>query len=217
MGELSLGPCICGLEPLHGSAGCLEPCKQGLGFQTRLSTITKYGVYIKDNHSIIMSDFYVEQGEDGCYFEGSKDDPPGQITIQGPKVHFNIDKNSNNGTVLDIRNYGGKIFFGPNQFYAGLPRVPFQYKGQRPLELVLWGSFFYNTHLAASRAPSLKLLMLGNAGRNMKTPVDDNVPDEKLADLAAGLDHLRRLGELDLRINHPDVERRPQVKKSKRK
>ena len=179
-----------------------------LGFQTRLSTLTKYGVYIKDNHSIVMSDFYVEQGEDGCFFEGSKDAPDGQITIQGPKVHFNIDKNSEHGTVLNIRNYGGKIFFGPCQFYAGLPRVPIKCQGQRRLDLVMWGNYFYKTHLKVTQMPALNLLLLGNAGLMMKTPVDDNVPTKKLAALAAGLDHLRRLGELDLKINHPQVKRR---------
>lgn len=31
-----------------------------LGFQTRLATIVSHGLYLRDNHSIVMSDFYAE-------------------------------------------------------------------------------------------------------------------------------------------------------------
>ena len=52
-----------------------------LGFQTRLATIVTHGLYLRDNHSIVMSDFYVEQADNGYLFEGAPDDPPGRATI----------------------------------------------------------------------------------------------------------------------------------------
>ena len=58
-----------------------------LGFQTRLATIVTHGLYLRDNHSIVMSDFYVEQADNGYLFEGAADDPPGRATLTGAKFH----------------------------------------------------------------------------------------------------------------------------------
>ena len=186
-----------------------------LGFQTRLSTITTHGLYLKDNHSIVMSDFYVEQADDGYVLAGSSDDPPGRATIQGAKVDFTRQGKGRDGTVLDIRNYGGEVFFGPNQFYASLPRVPVVQEGRRKLDLFLWGNCFYKTHLELRKGPSLGLHLLGNEGvavdakdrvLSHENRAGDNVPPSRLGRFAAALDDLRRLGELDLRINHLRAE-----------
>ena len=183
-----------------------------LGFQTRLSTIATHGLYLRDNHSIVMSDSYVEQADDGYVFEGGPDDPPGRATIQGAKVDFTHADKARDGTVLDIRNYGGDIFFGPNQFYSSLPRVPVLHRGERRLDLFLWGNCFYKTHLEAQKSPSLNLHLLGNEGvavdatdkaLSHENRAADNVPVAELARFAAALDDLRRLGELDLQLNHP--------------
>jgi len=182
-----------------------------LGFQTRLSTITTHGLYLRDNHSIVMSDFYIEQADDGYVLEGSAGDPPGRATIQGAKVDFTHGGEAREGTVLDIRNYGGAVFFGPNQFYASLPRVPILHQGQRTLDLFLWGNCFYKTHLDAQKSPSLRLHLLGNEGvavdakdnvLSHENRARDNMSPDHLARLAPALDDLRRLGGLDLRINH---------------
>ncbi|MHC4505686.1 MAG: glycosyl hydrolase family 28-related protein, partial [Planctomycetota bacterium] len=192
-----------------------DPRRDGfLGFLTRLSTITRHGLYLKDNHSIVISDFYVEQADDGFVLEGSPDLPAGRATIQGPKVDFSSGKGDHEGTVLDIRNYGGQVFSGPNQFYASLPRVPIRHKGERKLELFLWGSCFYKTHLEVTKDPALTLYLLGNSGVDMTakrkdlTPegrAEDNMARDELAPLAMALDDLRRLGEFDLRLTHPRV------------
>ena len=58
-----------------------------LGFQTRLATIVTHGLYLRHNHSIVMSDFYVEQADNGYLFEGAADDPPGRATLTGAKFH----------------------------------------------------------------------------------------------------------------------------------
>ena len=182
-----------------------------LGFLTRLSTITTHGLYLRDSHSIVMSDFYVEQADDGYVFEGSPGDPPGRATIQGAKVDFTHADKARDGTVLDIRNYGGEIFFGPNQFYASLPRVPVVHRGERKLDLFLWGNCFYKTHLEAAKSPALRLHLVGNEGAAVEgkdtvltheSRAVDNLPSAELARLIPALDDLRRLGELDLRLNH---------------
>ena len=42
------------------------PGRDGLlGFQTRLATLCTHGLYLRDNQSIVMSDFYLEQADNG--------------------------------------------------------------------------------------------------------------------------------------------------------
>ena len=194
-----------------------DPHRDGfLGFQTRLSTLTTHGLYLKDNHSIVMSDFYVEQANDGFVLEGAPGDPPGRATIQGAKVDFTREGKGRDGTVLDIRGYAGEVFFGPNQFYASLPRVPIVHRGARPLDLFLWGNCFYKTHLEVGKSPSLRLHLVGNEGVDVEgkdtvlsheSRAMDNLSADQMARLVPALDDLRRLGELDLRLNHPQARR----------
>ena len=186
-----------------------------LGFQTRLSTLTTHGLYVRDNQSVVMSDFYVEQADDGFVLSGGPNDPPGRVTIQGAKVDFTRNNKSREGTVLDIRGYGGEVFFGPNQFYASLPRVPIVHKGSAKVDVFLWGNCFYKTHLEVSKGPGLKLHMAGNEGVAVDA-VDkvlshegraaDNMSPADLIRLSPALNDLRRLGALDLRINHSQAK-----------
>ena len=185
-----------------------------LGFQTRLSTLTTHGLYVRDNQSVVMSDFYVEQADDGFVLSGGAGDPSGRVTIQGAKVDFTHNDKSREGTVLDIRGYGGEVFFGPNQFYASLPRVPIVHKGAAKVHVFLWGNCFYKTHLEVSKGPGLKLHMAGNEGvavdaadkvLSHENRADDNMSEADLIRLAPALDDLRRLGALDLKINHQEI------------
>jgi len=183
-----------------------------LGFQTRLSTIATHGLYLRDNHSIVMSDFYVEQADDGFVLAGSPGDPPGRVTIQGAKVDFTHGDKQRDGTVLDIGGYRGEVFFGPNQFYASLPRVPVVHRGKGGVDLFLWGNCFYKTHLEVSKEQGMTLHMVANEGvavdaaDNVLTHENrakDTMTAKDLGRLAPALDDLRRLGALDIQLNHP--------------
>lgn len=61
---------------------------------------------------------------DGLVLEGYAGAPTGRAVIQGAKVDFTRGGKGRDGTVLTIRDYGGAVFFGPNQFYGsrGAPR-----------------------------------------------------------------------------------------------
>jgi len=175
-----------------------------LGFMTRLATIVTHGLYLRDNHSIVMSDFYVEQSDNGFVFEGSDDDPPGRATIQGAKVHFTVPKEATDkGTAMTIRNYGGQIFFGHDQLYVEPEAVRINHTGTRPLDLFLIGTCFYRTYLDITKGNSLQIHLLGNetVARQDKL-VADNMEGEEFGALSLALDDLRRLGEIDLKLNH---------------
>ena len=191
-----------------------DPRRTGLvGFMTRLGTIALYALYLRDNHSVVMSDFYLEQGENGLLLEGSPGLPPGRATIQGAKVQFNVPKDKPEaGVAIDVRDYAGQLFLGPDQFYCQPSRVRVRQRGTAPFELFLVGNCFYRTTLEVKKTPSARLFLVGNEGvavgpKDEVLPYEHRATDTQAADqlrrLAPALDDLRALGALDLRLNHP--------------
>lgn len=176
-----------------------EPRRDGfLGFETRLATVVTHGLYLRDSHSIVMSDFYMEQSDNGYMFEGKPGDPPGRATIQGAKLHFNVPKDGPDlATALTIAGYNGQIFLGHNQFYTEPKQARLRQQGG-PVDIFLWGVSFYDVKLDA-QTQNARLFLIGSGGT---TPPPD-AGNGGLAQLNRALDDLRRLGDLDLKLNHP--------------
>jgi hypothetical protein len=179
-----------------------------LGFQTRLATLVTHGLYLKDNHSIVMSDFYVEQADNGFVFEGAPTDPPGRATIQGAKLHFSVPKNEPaKGTAMTVSNYGGQVFFGHQQFYCEPTEVRIVHTGAQPFELFLLANCFYNTRPAITKGAGAQVFLVGNDGfklpeQTTEYTADDSLGPDALPKISAALDDLRRLGDADLLLNH---------------
>lgn len=55
-----------------------------IGFLTRFTPDKPYTLYVRDNQSLVMSDYY---GEQYAIFEGGENDPPGYVVIQGAKIN----------------------------------------------------------------------------------------------------------------------------------
>lgn len=181
-----------------------------LGFQTRLATGVTHGLYLRDNHSIVMSDFYMEQSDNGYLFEGTADNPPGRVTIQGAKFQSFTSTDPAKNTVFDVRNYGGEIFFGPDQFYIEPKLMRMKQQGKAEMKLFLLGCAWYDTKLDAQFGPTAKLFMIGNEAYGTGlTPAPDTAlytegaSDPTLSSISRALDDLRRLGEVDKQLNHP--------------
>jgi hypothetical protein len=111
-----------------------------LGFQTRLATIVSHGLYLRDNHNIVMSDFYVEQADNGFRFEGGADDPPGRATLTGAKFQSFPSDDPAKNNLIEIRDYHGQIAIGPYQFYQQPKRMRMKQQGGAPVDLLLWAS-----------------------------------------------------------------------------
>ncbi len=176
------------------------------GIQTRLGTIVSHALYVKDNHSLVASDFYAEQSDHGFSLQGAADDPPGRVTLQTPKFHFTPLKEGGENVPLTLDNYSGQIFLGPIQFYVEPVKMRLQHQGDRPLEMFLLGAFFYNTELTLQQGPGLTLSLVGCKGvppKGSEWKPSDQMAEDTLAQVATGLDDLRRLGEVDLTLNHP--------------
>jgi hypothetical protein len=190
-----------------------DPRRDGLlGFMTRLATLCTHGLYLRDNQSIVMSDFYVEQADNGFVFEGEAGLPPGRATIQGAKIHFTVGKDEPaKGTAMEIRDYGGQVFFGHHQLYVDPTDVRIRHAGSQRLDLHLLACCFYRTRPAIESGDALHVWLLGNEAVGeiegdaiAKGAFDaaDTLPQEQWPAVSAALDDLRRLGEADLRLNH---------------
>ncbi len=158
-----------------------------LGFQTRLATVSRPTLHILDNHSIVMSDFYNEQSDSHLLLEGGPGQPTGTVTIQGPKMHMLTQE-----PVIDIRDYGGRVYYGQSEFYIEPKQERFVATGTRPVRLILGGNFWYETQPKLELGPEVALTMIGN-----RDVPDTGVTPEAMAALASVLDDLRRLGEVD--------------------
>lgn len=183
-----------------------EPVRDGLlGFQTRLVTHTPQGLYLRDNQSVVMSDFYFENSDSGFLFEGDPGLPPGRATIQGAKIHYNAP----DGAAVTINNYRGQIALGHDQFYSKPKQAVIRQQGSSPVDLLLAGICFYGVALDIQGTPALTAALVGNTavGRELErlNLTQDSLPAGTLARLSLALDDLRRLGEADLRVNHPAI------------
>ena len=189
-----------------------------MGFQTRLSTIVAGGLYLRDNHSLVMSDFYMEQSDSGYHIEGSEGMPAGRVTIQAPKLHLN-EAIKTPPPDIEVGDYQGEIVLGPIQFPCWPQAAGIRQTGSRPVTITLMAGKFYESFPDWQLGPSARLALLGNAGagrydRNMQktgtvvrvnaaSSLNDNATEADRAVMAHALQDLRRLGELDLRLNYP--------------
>jgi len=178
-----------------------------LGFLTKLGVGENPTLTVKDNHSIVIGDLYMEQVVTFLHLEGCKADMAGRVTMQGAK----FDRDSDNGTpdVL-IDGYRGELSIGPDQFYVSTPVKRFVSKGPAPLSILLLCNFFYNCVPDFDLASGAIVHKIGNLGTQMNKPeVAKALADSDLTaaspQIINTLDDLRRLGEIDLKLNHPSV------------
>ncbi len=180
-----------------------------LGILSRLGTSCTFALYVKDNHSLVASDFYVEQADNGFSLEGSPDDPPGRITLSTPKLHMGQLKEGKENSAFDIRGYHGQIAFGPSQFYIDPKVMRVSQTGTLPLEFLLWANSFYGVTLELQKSESARVGIVGATGVASESlsnvVVEDVLSPDALAKLVLAFDDFRRLGELDLRLNHSDI------------
>jgi len=173
-----------------------------LGLQTRLSTSVPMALYVRDNHSFVASDFYMEAAEDGLSFEGADGDPNGIVVYQGAKF------NTNKGPVT-VNNYSGQIFLGHDQFYGTPKPCTISLNGTRPLEFFMDGMSVYTTTFELKKTnDAAKFYSTGNLqiGGNLNSEsIADNTTPEVLAKIANAFDELRKLGALDLKLNYAGV------------
>jgi hypothetical protein len=179
-----------------------------LGGCVRLGTVTDPALWLRDNQSIVMSDFYVESSLHFIRMEGDAAQPAGMLVLSGAK--FELSKPENNG--MEVSNYRGEALLGPYQFYGGNPVHRFVQQGDAPFALTMLGCTFYGCKPEFKLAPGARLGVVGSYSVGLD-PVKDKVSlaetgltDGGVADAlprtVRALDALRKLGEIDLETNY---------------
>ena len=164
-----------------------------IGFLTRVSTASKPALVVRDNQSVIMSEFYNEQSDQIAVLSGKPGQPEGRISIQSPKLHLNT-----TNALLDIRDYKGQIYWGESQFYCNPKETMIRSEGTQPLQLILTGNAWWQNRPQFDLADSTKLTLMGDVG------VPDSINPSALGGISSALDDFRRLGELDTRLTQTE-------------
>ncbi len=127
--------------------------------------------------------------------EGSAGNPPGHVTVEMAKNHCF------QNPVIEVSNYHGRIALGPAMFYpGGINPAQIVHSGDQPFSFILMATMAYEVTPTFQMDKSAKLVLLGNAGKGMG---ENAAPAGTMQEAAEALDDLRRLGALDLAVNHP--------------
>ena len=202
-----------------------DPVRDGfMGFQTRLATIVAGGLYVRDNQSLVASDFYMEQSDSGYHLSGEAVLPAGRVTIQAPKLNLS-EKLATPPAVIAVDHYRGELVLGPVQFPCWPQAMGIQLTGTNTTALTLVASKFYESLPDWRLPPNGRMGLLGNTGAgqydrisvstnpvhrvNPASALRDDVRPDELAAMGRGLEDLRRLGEIDLAIHHPARDGKP--------
>lgn len=186
-----------------------SPARKGfIGGCVRLATQSDPAAWIKDNQSLVLSDYYAEQSIHLLRLSGDAALPPGRVTLQGAKFALMIPENN----AVEVDNYHGELALGPYQFYADNPVHHFVQRGTASFALSLVGPTFYNSKPEFKLAPTSQLNVTGlySVGLNSDdtvsptTGLNDTPQDEAIPGAVRALDDLRRLGAVDLEMNHPE-------------
>jgi hypothetical protein len=170
-----------------------------VGILTRICSGNAYDTIVRDSQNLVVADFYTEQTQRHLLMTGNPGDTPGNVLIQGAKCGTD-QKDS-----FLIDNYRGGLFFGSAQFCYTSPYV--EQKGQNPVDVMFVGNMFWNVEPEFAMTGKGNLILVENlvAGKGKDALTNTFTPAD-LKKVAAGLDLLRRLGQLDFAMNFPHVK-----------
>ncbi len=167
-----------------------------------------WDIRVEDNQDLVIGDYYDEQTYNHLFVGGTPGKKDGRVTIQGIKQHAS---SKTDVQLITIDNYGGAINYSASWIFNVVPTKITQ-KGSNACDLVLMGNTYAGNQ--STQAPeinlekSCRLISLANTCATAKPFVylPDEMPEGSLKVLAAGFDHLRQLGDMDLKMHFPEVK-----------
>ena len=157
----------------------------------------------------MLSDIYMESTPSNIYLSGNPGDPAGHVTFEGAKFQRGGDWGVKNPAAT-IDNYHGELNIVFDQMCDATQR--FVVNGNNPMSLLLLGDYFTDSLCSLQSGPNAKIHCLANEGYKARTINFDCPPSLKDTDVtkaapqaAGAFDDLRKLGEIDLKFNHPEV------------
>jgi hypothetical protein len=174
-----------------------------LGFLFHNDAKSPYALTVRDNQNVVIADFYNEQNTRFLLAEGGKGKGPGHISIGGSKIGVEDPQ------VITINDYEGRIWIGAGFFNEPVPVTIFQ-QGNRPVDLLLFGSSFWQKGPLFETSPSFTLsqvgcMLIANSYPEYGEQSLPQLTNDTTMKLASdSLDDFRQLGEINLKTNFSD-------------
>lgn len=176
--------------------GASERNRDGfIGIQAMLATGVPYGIYVKDNQNLTVTNFYSEQADRYVSIEGNGVNANGHVTIAGVKIQTALQPQ------ITINNYHGRVAGVSMQHYQTPDPRNIAQTGIQPVNLLWIGNNGYNPTVTFTTSPAGKLVFIGNT---WKGPAD-SIPVGGLQAAIEVLDDFRELGMMDILLNYPKV------------
>jgi hypothetical protein len=184
-----------------------------LGIMTLFNAGNPYDIIVQDSQSLVISDYYTEQTQRVLLLEGNPVDTPGRFTLLAHKFHsFGADD------LVQVRNYRGSLFLGA----SFLPQPPlvgsekgkkisssmtgakqesrpfvFSHQGENPIDIMLVGCAYLTGEPVLQKESGANFILANDTVSGRRGPWHTDLSDDAKAKIAAALDHLRELGQLD--------------------
>jgi hypothetical protein len=187
-------------------AGAKLP-KTGLtGFLFHNDAVHGYALTVKDNQDVVVGDFYSESNMQYLLCEGGERSGKGRVTIGAQKI------STKNPESVTIHDYEGCIYIGGGDAWVqektNDTRMSFSHSGNRPLTFIVAGCGFWLFEPEIKLGKGARLASFGNiiTGNNYpevgKKSLPVQLPDGAMEEVSGALDHFRRLGALNIKMNY---------------
>ncbi len=176
------------------------------------SNLTAYTVKVDDNQDLVFGDYYSEQSRNDVELLRGAGTGTGRVTIQGFVSSAGVNGNPGglNGptTSININNYQGRLYYGPQSFGNNANQSPVQITqtGTNPVDLLLPGNTYVDGPPTLSLQSGANLMMTEDTdldSSNNLYYIAENpnpVTNTDLLSMAQGLDHLRQLEAVDMSV-----------------
>jgi hypothetical protein len=162
------------------------------GIMTRLATHAEHALYIENSHSLVASDFYIEQAPpESTLFIGHEEDVPGRLTLGFVKTDKSI--------LVD--GYLGSVNLIATQFYGVKEERGIEVLSGTP-DLGIFGSFLYLKGFYVS-PESQVINSMGTSARSEFNEANFELNEVKKPDaIYPVIQDLRQLGKVDWAFNY---------------
>jgi hypothetical protein len=176
------------------------------------SNVNAYTLQVNDNQDLAFGDYYSEQSRNDLELLRGAGTGTGRVTIQGFVSSAGV--NGNPGgfnaptTSININNYAGRLYYGPQSFgnNAGQSPVQITQRGTNPVDLLLPGDVY------TDGAPTISLQSGASLAQTENTYLDSSnnlfylpenpnpLTNTNLLSMSQSLDHLRQLEAVDMSV-----------------
>ena len=172
-----------------------------LGILSRISCCTDYPLIVRENQSIVMTDWYNEQSSHLAKISGAGHAPLGRVTLDLKKAE------SEDPVVLEMHGYRGRVALSGGFFGKINDRAPrrFNFADSRESKLTIFGSMFRYAVPQFVGNPAGQHNLYGNIVESNIDPtaiVPDRQSNNNHLEINQALDDFRELGQLDLSMNY---------------